>query len=99
MPGLEGLHQTYGARGLDVVGVSIDRGSAREAVGRFVEQHGVTYPVWLDPDQDVSTTFRTIGVPETFLIDREGVLAHRWIGEFDPGAPEVAERIEALLEG
>jgi cytochrome c-type biogenesis protein len=55
--------------------------------------------VWLDPDQDVSTTFRTIGVPETFLIDREGVLAHRWIGEFDPGAPEVAERIEALLEG
>jgi peroxiredoxin len=99
MPGLERLHRAYEARGLHVVGVSIDRGSALAEVDRFMGEHGITYSVLHDPDQDVSSVFRTIGVPETFLIDREGVLVHRWIGAFVPDAPDVVARVEELLAG
>ncbi len=41
--------------------------------------------------------FRTLGVPETFLIGPDGIIAHRWIGEFDPMAPADRSRVEALL--
>jgi cytochrome c-type biogenesis protein len=97
MPGLEQLHRDYGERGLEVVGVSIDRTSAVPEMREFLEQHSITYQILHDPDNDVSGAFYTIGVPETFLIDREGVIAHRWIGEFQPGAADVAERLAELL--
>jgi len=97
MPGLEELHRAYTDRGLRVVGASVDRGSAQGEVRRFLQDHELTFTILLDPDQSVMTRFRTLGVPETFLIDRDGIIAYRWIGEFDPMAPEVLSRVEELL--
>jgi peroxiredoxin len=97
MPGLEALSRHFEGRGLHVVGASVDRGSAERDVRRFAEDLGITFTVALDPDQRVMSRFRTLGVPETFLIDSEGTIAHRWIGEFDPMDPSVLERVEALL--
>jgi peroxiredoxin len=97
MPALEALHRRYRDQGLRVVGVSVDRGSAREAVRSFVEELDITFTIALDPDQTVMNRFRTLGVPETFLIGPDGIIAHRWIGEFDPMAPADRSRVEALL--
>ncbi len=98
MPALERLHARFADEGLRVVGVSIDRASAAGAVRSFVDDLELSFTIALDPDQSVMSRFRTIGVPETFLIDHEGVIAYRWIGEFDPMAPSEIERIEPLLE-
>lgn len=98
MPGLEALHRHFDGEGLRVLGASVDRGSARQEVASFVEELDVTFTILLDPDQRVMSRFRTIGVPETFLIGRDGVIAHRWIGEFDPMATTVLERVQALLD-
>jgi peroxiredoxin len=98
MPGLEALHRHFDGQGLHVVGASVDRGSARGDVASFVDELDVTFTILLDPDQRVMNRFRTMGVPETFLIGRDGVIAHRWIGEFDPMATSVLERVRALLD-
>ncbi len=97
MPGLEALGRRFADEGLRIVGASVDRGSAESEVRRFAEDLGLTFTIALDPDQSVMNRFRTLGVPETFLIDREGTIAHRWIGEFDPMDPEVLERVGTLL--
>jgi len=97
MTKLQALHDTYGAQGLAVLGVSVDRGAAEGEVRSFIDQHGISFGILLDPDGVVESRFRTLGVPESFLIDREGVLRHRWIGEFDPGHREVRLEIESLL--
>ncbi|HWV56321.1 MAG TPA: TlpA disulfide reductase family protein, partial [Longimicrobiales bacterium] len=93
MPALEALHRELREDGLRVVAVSIDRGSAEAEVRRFIQDHDITFTVLLDPDQRVTGTFRTIGVPETFVIDRDGTIAHRWFGEIEPEAlrDQVAE--------
>lgn len=98
MPKLQELHTAYEGDGLSVIGVSIDRGSAEGEVRRFVEEQGISFGILLDPDGGVESTFRTLGVPESFLIDRRGVLRHRWIGEFDPSHPEVLALVESILE-
>jgi len=98
MPGLEELHRSYGEHQVAVLGASIDRGTAEPAVRRFVDEHDITFTILLDPDGTVESRFRTIGVPETFLLDAEGTIRHRWIGEFDPGAAEVRARIDELLD-
>jgi peroxiredoxin len=97
MPKLQALHSEYEEDGLSVLGASIDRGAAEGEVRRFVDAHGISFGILLDPDATVETRFRTLGVPETFLIDRKGVLRARWIGEFDPGGSAVRSEIEAVL--
>jgi len=97
MPALEEVHREFGRRGLEVVGVSIDAASERDGVQRFLERHGITFRILHDPSQAVVSAFRTVGVPETFLIDRAGMIVERFAGEFDPTADEVSTRIEALL--
>lgn len=97
MPGLQALHDHFAERGVVVVGASVDRRAARDDVARFVDDLGIRFPILLDPDQQVMSRFRTLGVPETFLIDAEGIIRHRWIGEFDPMEPDVLARVETLL--
>jgi peroxiredoxin len=97
MPGLQALHEAYGAQGLRVIGVSVDSRGAESAIRSFAEDHHITFTLLHDMAEQVPRQFRTTGVPETFLIDASGVLAHRWIGAFDPLAEDVTRRIEALL--
>jgi peroxiredoxin len=98
MPGLQTLHERYGQRGLRVVAVSIDGRGSESTIDAFLREHGITFTVLHDVAEEISRQFRTAGVPETFLIDRQGVIAHRWIGKFDPVADDVVSRVEALLD-
>jgi len=76
---------------------SIDRRTAAGQVRGFVDDNGITCTILHDAGSEVTRRFRTAGVPETFLIDREGTIVHRWIGEFDPTAPEAAATIRETL--
>lgn len=95
MPALERLHAERAGEGLRVVGVSIDGASAD--VGGFAQDLGVGFTILHDPQSRVTHAFRTIGVPESFLISREGVILKRWVGPFDPASPQNATLIEEAL--
>ena len=97
MPGLQALHERFGAQGLRVIGVSIDARSADESVATFVQDFGVTFTILHDPTDRVTRTFRAVGVPSTFLIDRDGAIVRRWIGRFEPLAPETVDLVEPAL--
>lgn len=84
MPDLQALHEDYRAAGLRVVGVSIDQASAGGAVRTFLDEHAITFTVLHDPQGRITRMFRTVGVPETFLIGADGRLVARWIGPIDP---------------
>lgn len=76
IPALDSLHREFAARGLLVAGVSIDVIDDTARIAGFARELGASYTLWLDPDDRVSNTFRAIGVPSTYLVDRAGVL--RW---------------------
>lgn len=97
MPALQALHEAYREEGLHVVGVSIDGRSSADLIPGFLDEVGVTFRILRDPEERVVRSFTTMGVPETFLIGRDGTLLHRWVGAFDPMADEHRERVEAAL--
>jgi cytochrome c biogenesis protein CcmG, thiol:disulfide interchange protein DsbE len=80
IPELQALHDRFAARGFEVVGVSIDDSGADEDIRQFMGDYSMTYPIWRDPSESVSSVFRVIGVPTTFLVDREGVMQWRKTG-------------------
>lgn len=80
IPYLQQLHEQYADSGLVVIGVSVDARGQEKEIDAFASELGMTYPVWLDPDQRVTTRFLSLGVPSTYLIDRAGILRWKHLG-------------------
>ncbi len=81
IPELQVLHDEFGSRGFEVVGVSIDDPGANQIVREFVREQQMTYPVVLDPQGRIADLFQTTVIPTSALIDREGTIlwVHRGI--------------------
>ena len=97
MPGFEAFYQRHRGEGLVVVGVNIDEGRTDGVVSRFLERAGITFPVWRDPSNRFGKTFRVLGPPETFLVDRDGQVGFHWRGQMDPEEPANRARILGAL--
>jgi cytochrome c-type biogenesis protein len=97
IPELQALYEEHADRGLRVVGVTVDSRSAEEQVQRFIQDFGMTYEVWVDPDQTAVSTFEAIGVPLTVLVDRDGRIVWRHLGAFQRGDPELVRAVETAL--
>lgn len=80
IPYLETLYEKHRAEGFEIVGVSVDARGQDSQIRDFVKEFRMSYPIWHDPDERVQSTFLAIGVPASYLIDRQGVLRWRRIG-------------------
>ena len=76
MPELQEISEKYEGS-LEVIGVSIDQPGTQEAVRGFLADVGADFRILLDPEQRAVRSFTTVGVPETFLVDSEGVVRAR----------------------
>jgi peroxiredoxin len=92
-PFLDSLHAQRSPQGLEVVGVSMDTGDAREEVATFVRELGVTYTILVDPQMRGLDLYRVLGLPASFLVDRDGIL--RWM-RFGPVSETDREFLDAL---
>ncbi|MNC89555.1 Thiol-disulfide oxidoreductase ResA [compost metagenome] len=99
IPELRVLHERYRGRGLEVIGVSVDAAGNEQGIREFMNEFQMSYPVWHDPDEQVSTQFLLVGVPATFLIDRAGIMRWRRTGPIQPGDTTLTSAIERALGG
>jgi cytochrome c biogenesis protein CcmG, thiol:disulfide interchange protein DsbE len=83
MPAIERLYHDYGPQGLKVVAVSIDTGATDAEVRAFATQRGLTFDILRDSIQSIVGQYQTTGVPETFVIARDGVIRKKVIGASD----------------
>jgi cytochrome c biogenesis protein CcmG, thiol:disulfide interchange protein DsbE len=97
MPSMQKLYDSLGTRGFRIAAISIDEGSP-EDVTAFAEQFGLTFDILHDRSGQVERLYQTTGVPESFLLDRRGVLVKRVIGAHDWSSPANIGAVERLLE-
>jgi cytochrome c biogenesis protein CcmG, thiol:disulfide interchange protein DsbE len=97
IPELREIQRKYAGRGLQLVGVSVDAEGNDEGIKAFMKEFQMTYPIWRDADDRVSTQFLVLGVPATFLIDKQGVLRWRKTGPIQPGDTTLSSAIEKAL--
>lgn len=83
MPVLNAAAEQLGPRGLVMVGINTQD---REPAARqfLAETGGEMYPNIVDPDGALAATWGTFGVPETYLVDREGVIRSKVVGAVTP---------------
>ncbi len=79
MPNLEAYYRKHRDAGLTVIG--IEDGDPPNQVAAFVAQHGLTFPIWLDPTyQATDYAFKTSNLPTSYVIDRVGQVRLMWVG-------------------
>jgi len=99
MPLLEDLSQKFPQTDFEVIGVSIDEVGYEKKIQQILDSGEISYSIWLDPSNKFQFKFRTIGVPESFLINSEGMIVHQWKGAFDPMSEETINLVESAIEG
>ena len=83
MPSMEVLYREFKDDGLVVLAVSIDRVTTKDDIPPFVKSMDLSFPVLVDSWGQTDKRYKLMGVPETYIIDREGVLREKVIGPRD----------------
>jgi len=96
MPSMEKLWQKYKEQGLVVVAVSVDEGY-KKRIQTFLKLYDLSFPVLLDPESEVSDLYKVSGIPASFLIDRNGKIISRLVGEDDWFSDDAIQLVEDLL--
>jgi peroxiredoxin len=97
MPSMQVLYDTFRNRGLEIVAVSVDSGDVGP-VKEFAKKHGLTFTILHDRKGRVKESYKTTGVPETFIIDQNGIVAEKVWGAKDWNQPASVETILDLIE-
>lgn len=96
MPTIQRLYERLHGRGLEVLAISLDA-LGEQVVAPFVRKYQLTFPILLDPKGTVERLYQTTGVPESFLIDKHGMLVDKVVGPRDWAHPQMLTIFERLL--
>jgi peroxiredoxin len=96
MPSMQRLHETFGRDSFAVVAVSIDESDA-DGVRAFQREFGLTFDVLQDRTRAIERIYQTTGVPESFVLNRSGVIVKKVIGAHEWDSSTNRELIRRLL--
>jgi peroxiredoxin len=82
MPAMQKAYAGLTGKGFRILAVSIDPGDG-ESVRKFADAMGITFDILQDRSGNIQQLYQTTGVPESFLLDRDGTIVKRVIGAHD----------------
>ncbi len=94
LPSLVLMQQRMKSKGVTVLAVSVDADESNYR--RFLKDHEVNLLSVRDPDQKSSGLYGTFKFPETYIVDRNGVVRRKFIGAVDWTEPEVIDFLARL---
>lgn len=97
VPSMVRLNNIMSGKPFQMLAVSIDEGG-KPAVESFLNSIGQSLPAYIDPTTKAAKIYGITGVPETFIIDRNGIIAKKVIGPLEWDNKEVIDFLENLMK-
>ena len=94
LPSIMDMQNRMRSHGVVVLGVSIDVDG--DAYHRFLKERSVNFVTVRDPEQKVANMYGTSMWPESYIIDRQGVLRRKIVGPINWDSPEVMQFLSKL---
>ena len=82
IPTLIELEKDYGSKGFSVIGISVDQGSSK-IVKKFIKKMDINYPVGMATAEVARDFGGVVGIPVSFLVDRQGNVVKTYPGYAD----------------
>jgi peroxiredoxin len=96
MPSMEKLYQELKGEGFEILAVSIDESGAQDVLP-FMKKHKLSFPALIDLKVTIKDLYQTTGVPESFIIDKDGILIEKVIGPRNWAIPEAIRFFRNLI--
>jgi peroxiredoxin len=97
MPSIEKLYEKFGRdKSFVILAVSEDSDGSK-AVAPYVKQSGYRFEILLDPRNDVGEAYNVSGIPETFVIDRDGRIVAHHLGPYNWANPDIRDALQELI--
>ena len=97
MPSMEKLYQELKDEDFEILAVSIDV-TGSKIVAPFMKKHKLSFPALTDTQGTIKNLYQTTGVPESFIIDKNGVIAEKVIGPREWATPDVINYFRNLIQ-
>lgn len=97
MPSMERLYQQLKDQPFEILAVSIDA-QGLPTVAPFVKEYKLSFPVLIDRQNNIGRLYKATGVPETFIIDKNGIIVSKVIGYRNWSAPKVVQTLRDLAQ-
>jgi thiol-disulfide isomerase/thioredoxin len=97
IPSMMKLNTLMAGKPFQMVAISVDEGG-KPAIESYFKESGFSLPTYLDESGASAKSYGVTGVPESFLIDKQGVVVKKIIGGFAWDSPETVSFIEALMK-
>jgi cytochrome c biogenesis protein CcmG, thiol:disulfide interchange protein DsbE len=94
MPSLVQMQQKMKGKGVEVLAISVD--VDQSAYQNFLKSYKIDLLTVRDPSQKSNNLYGTFKFPETYIIDRRGVLRRKFVGPIDWGQPEIVDYLARL---
>ena len=98
MPSMERLYQEFKGKDFEILAVSVDSSGAN-TVAPFMKRHHLSFPALLDPQATAAKRYGVTGVPESFIINKEGIVKKVVIGPINWATPEMLSFFRDLIQG
>ena len=96
MPSMEKLYQELKDEGFEILAVSIDVSGAK-AVIPFMKKHKLSFSALTDTKGAIKSLYQTTGVPESFIIDKDGIVVEKIMGPRDWATPGAIHYFRNLI--
>ncbi len=105
MPSMERLYREMAGEDFEIVAVSVDApigemdavGNPGGDVAAFADSLSLTFPILRDPEGRIQRIYQTTGVPESFVVGRDGVIYRKLIGPTEWDRSEYLDFFRRLL--
>ncbi len=97
MPSMETLYQELKEEDFEIIAVSIDE-SGSDVVAPFMKKHKLSFPALTDTQGTTKNIYQTTGVPESFIIDKDGIIVEKVIGPREWASPDAINYFRNLIQ-
>jgi len=97
MPSMEKLYRKLKGKNFEILAVSIDE-SGLKAVAPFMKKSSLTFPALIDSKGTIKTVYGITGIPESFIIDQQGILLKKIVGPVDWATPNIFRFFRDLIQ-
>lgn len=95
MPSMEELYQHLQDREFEMLAINVEE-NGPDAVAKFLEDKSHSFPILFDPQTQAQRRYNVSRFPETFVVDRNGIVVEHVVGAIDWMQPNVVEYLENL---
>jgi len=97
IPTLDKLYREFMGKDFEMLAISVDEGGIA-AVAPFMQKNHLHVPIFFDPRRSIAGAYGTFKFPETYILDRGGIVRHKVIGPADWTSPENKRILQEIID-